>query len=129
MRLLLDTHVWIWMVFGSPRLSKELRCILEDESHELYLSPISVWEALMLAEKGKIEVDEEPVAWIRKALERSPVKEIGLNWEISVQSRLLTLPHNDPADRFIAASAIVYDMDLVTLDKQMRTLQGLRFLP
>ena len=53
MKLLLDTHIWIWYLLGNPRLSEILQKAIADRKNELWLSPISIWETLLLTEKGK----------------------------------------------------------------------------
>jgi len=125
-RLLLDTHIWIWMLLGSDDLPEGIRQLLEDPDHEMFLSPISVWEALILADKGRLELDQDPILWIQKALAASPVREAALNWDVAVRSRKLSLPHADPADRFIAATALAFDLCLVTVDKRLRKIHKLR---
>ena len=114
------------MLHGSPQLPKGIRNLLEEENNELFLSPISVWETLILAEKGRIRIEKEPHEWAREALKRSPVKEAALNCEVAFRSRKLNLSHNDPADRFIVATALVYDLYLVSTDKRLRKVQGVR---
>jgi PIN domain nuclease of toxin-antitoxin system len=54
MKLLLDTHIWICYLLGNPRLSETLQKAIADETNELWPSPISIWETLLLAEKGRI---------------------------------------------------------------------------
>jgi PIN domain nuclease of toxin-antitoxin system len=125
-RLLLDTHIWIWMVLGSDDLPEGIRQLLEDPDHEMFLSPISVWEALILAEKGRLALGQDPVLWVQKALEGSPVREASLNWDVAFRSRRISLPHEDPADRFIAATALVFDLCLVSMDKRLRKIPKLR---
>jgi PIN domain nuclease of toxin-antitoxin system len=129
MRLLLGTHVWIWMLQGSPELPSRVRSLLEDDRHELFLSPISLWETVILAEKGRIAVEGDPVRWARDALARSLVKEAGLNWEVSLRSRQLPPDHDDPADRFIAATALVFGLRLVTLGERLRRIRQLDTIP
>ena len=53
LRVLLDTHIWLWYLLGDNKLSANLQKIISSEKNELWLSPISVWETLILAEKGK----------------------------------------------------------------------------
>ena len=91
-----------------------------DESSEVFISPISLWEIMILAERGRIELQPTPEVWIAEALERSPVKEAVLTHTIAIRSRTIELPHQDPADRFIAATALVNDMKLLTADKRLR---------
>lgn len=119
MRLLLDTHVWIWYLTGSPSISSSIRNALEDNENEVFLSPISVWETLLLGEKGRIQFQPDAATWVRTALERYPVIEAPLNHEISILSRTVDLPHPDPADRFLVATAQVYGARLVTVDKRL----------
>lgn len=121
MKLLLDTHIWIWHLAGSKRLPVRLRRIIAGDKTEVWLSPISVWEALVLAEKGKIELKPDPFAWVEEALRRCPVKEALLNIAVSMKSREVDLPYQDPADRFIAATALTYGLRLVTLDDRLRS--------
>lgn len=54
MKLLLDTHIWLWYLLGDERLSTNLQTLIAEETTELWLSPISIWEMLILAEKGRI---------------------------------------------------------------------------
>ncbi|MCB9433955.1 MAG: hypothetical protein H6668_18455 [Ardenticatenaceae bacterium] len=75
MRYLLDTHIWLWSLLEPTRLDDEVVILLIDENNELFISPISIWETLVLAEKGKIELYPTPQEWIANALEKSPVKE------------------------------------------------------
>ena len=69
MKILLDTHVWIWHLQGSGNLPESLKAILADPQTDLWVSPISAWEAMMLAEKGKIRLEPNAGACIRKALD------------------------------------------------------------
>ncbi|ELS03223.1 hypothetical protein Xen7305DRAFT_00029430 [Xenococcus sp. PCC 7305] len=119
LKLLLDTHIWLWYLFGDEKLSKNLRTIIASEKNELWLSPISVWETLILAEKGRIEINSEPITWIKKHLKILDLKEARLTYEIALLSRQINLSHHDPADRFIAATAINYGLILATVDSRL----------
>jgi PIN domain nuclease of toxin-antitoxin system len=128
-RLLLDTHIWIWTLLEPKRLTRGVASRLEDPANELWLSPISVWETLLLAEKRRIELDGPPFRWIVTALRDFPVRDAILTREIAGASRSVDLPHQDPADRFIAASAMVYDLTLVTADERLLRTRRYRTLP
>ncbi len=119
MKLLLDTHVWIWGQLHPDRIRPRVGEALRAAESELWLSPISVWEALLLIERGKIEVDASPPLWIRDALAAAPMKEATLNNEVAIRSRTIDLPHRDPADRFLAATAEIYELTLVTEDERL----------
>ena len=66
-----------------------------------------------------MRLDAEPRAWVREALERAPLEEAVLNHEVAFRSREVALPHEDPADRFLVATALVYDLTLVTADVRL----------
>jgi PIN domain nuclease of toxin-antitoxin system len=109
----------LWYLLGDPKLSASLQTIIASNENELWLSPISVWETLILAEKGRIEIDSEPITWVKKYLRILDVKEARLSYEIVMLSRQLELSHQDPADRFIAATAIHLDLTLATVDTRL----------
>lgn len=129
MKLLLDTHILLWSLLDPTRLTRKVATELENPANELWLSPISTWEILILAEKGRVVLDTDPSTWIRDVLKIIPVREAPINHEISIQSRLLNLSHEDPADRFLAATAIVYDLTLVTADERLLTSDRYAVLP
>ncbi len=125
MKVLLDTHIWLWYLLGDEQLSENLKEIIQDCNNELWLSPISVWETVVLAQKGRIELNSEPAIWVKRYLKILEVKEAPLTHEIALLSRELDFIHQDPADRFIAATAIKLNLFLATVD---RNLQGLDWL-
>ena len=118
-KLLLDTHILLWSLMEPERLSDKVTRELENPANEIWISPITTWEIIILAEKGRVELTDEPVAWMQNVLDSVPFKQATLNHEVAIQSRLIKLPHQDPADRFIAASAVVYDLILVTADQYL----------
>ena len=128
MRLLLDTHIWLWSFLEPERLTRRVASALEDPENELWLSPVSVWEALMLAERHRIRLDPSPERWVREALRRVPMAEPALNREVSIQSRRLSVPTEDPADRFIAATALVHELTLATHDRNLLEIDGVTVL-
>ena len=127
-RLLLDTHVWIWAVLEPERLVPGIAEALEDEANELWLSPISAWELIMLVEKGRVVLDRDPATWISDVASAVPFKDAVLTRQVAIESRRVQLVHDDPADRLIAASAIVHDLVLVTADERLLEAPGLRTL-
>ncbi len=128
MRLLLDTHIWLWSLAAPDALSRRVRNAVGRADTELWLSPISVWELLVLAERGRLKFGDEPRKWVRQALDRSPVREAALNHEVAIRSREVSLPHADPADRFLAATALTYDLTLVTADETLIRARPCRVL-
>ncbi len=116
MNLLLDTHIWIWSKLEPKRIGKRAAEELSRASNVLWLSPISIWEALALMQKGRIRV-EDPLVWVERAAEQ--LREAPLTQEIVRTGFALPLPHADPADRFLAATAKVLKLTLVTADKRL----------
>ena len=119
MKVLLDTHIWIWYLTANPRLSENLIKVMGDEANQIYLSPISIWETLLLGEKQRIILEPEPEKWVRDSLQEFEVIEAPLSNEIAILSRKLELAHQDPADRFIAATTLYYDLILATVDENL----------
>ncbi len=117
MKLLLDTHIWLWSLREPGRLGRRLRKELTDPGNELWLSPVSTWEALLLAAKGRIRLHGDLGAWLARAT--APLREAPLTHEIVLAAQQLPLPHPDPADRFLAASALVLGLTLVTADERL----------
>jgi PIN domain nuclease of toxin-antitoxin system len=115
-RLLLDTHVWLWSLVAPEKLGRRVRAALERSASELWLSPISAWEVLVLAERGRIKLASSPRDWVVAALARTPAHEAAVNHEVALRSRDILPDHPDPADRFLVATALVYDLTLVTAD-------------
>lgn len=118
-RLLLDTHVWIWALLKPEELAADVAHELENPGNELWLSPVSVWESLILAERGRLQLDAPAQLWVEEALSEFPLRDATLTRAVAVASRSVDLPHQDPADRFIAASALVNDLVLVTRDERL----------
>ena len=129
MKLLLDTHIWLWSLLDPDRLSRRARRELTASANTLGLSPVSVWEALVLAEKGRVLLQPDPWSWTRTALTVRPMHEIPLTFEVAFGSRSIRLGHGDPADRFIAATAMVHDLTLVTADASLLECPDIKALP
>lgn len=128
MKYLLDTHIWLWSLLEPDKLDENIAQVLENKDNELFISPITVWEILILAEKGRIELSPSPNEWIAEALKRSPVKEAKLSHTIAIKSRYIELPHKDPADRFIAATAWENDLILITEDEKLKESKQIKLL-
>jgi PIN domain nuclease of toxin-antitoxin system len=128
MKYLLDTHIWLWSLLEPDRLTARVRRALESQESELWISAISIWEALVLADKGRLELLPEPETWLTNAMQRAPFKEVPVTIDVAVQSRTVQLPHRDPADRFIAASARVFGLTLVTADQRLLKCKGISVL-
>jgi PIN domain nuclease of toxin-antitoxin system len=119
-RLLLDTHAWLWRLLDPKRISPNAEAAVADPENELLLSPISTWETLALARKGRLSLTPSPSEWVLDALRRSAPTAVPLNHGIAVRSEALDgFSSEDPADRFLVATALELDLTLVTADRAM----------
>lgn len=117
MKILLDTHIWLWALYDRSRVRYRLACELQNPTNELWLSPMSVWEALVLHSKERLWFTGSAEAWVAEAT--APFREAPVTHEIALESQRILLPHRDPADRFIAATAKVFDLTLATADAKL----------
>jgi PIN domain nuclease of toxin-antitoxin system len=124
--LLLDTHVWVWSHVAPERLGKRVAAALTDADNQLWLSPISIWEFLLLAERRRVQVagGMAPDEWVEAALARAPMHDAALTRDVALRSRTVRVAHDDPADRFLAATAEVYELTLVTADERLLRGKG-----
>jgi PIN domain nuclease of toxin-antitoxin system len=128
MRLLLDTHIWLWSLLEPAKLSRRVLNALESPVNELWLSPVSTWEFFMLVRKKRIILDADPDQWLKKATATAPMREATFTQQVAIESGKLTLPHKDPADHFIVATARVFDLTLVTADEGLLESRAIRML-
>jgi len=128
-KLLLDTHIWIWSLNSDRKLGRRVARELASLRNELWLSPVSVWEALLLAENGHIRIPEGPHRFFEAVIAERGYRRAELTNEVAFESRRLALSTEDPADRFLAATAKVYDLTLVTADERLLALREIEVLP
>jgi PIN domain nuclease of toxin-antitoxin system len=123
LRLLLDTHIWLWSLSEPRRIGRRVLVQLKDQDNELWLSPMSTYEALTLFYKGRFEIEEDLSEWLARAT--AGTREAPLTHEIALVARQLQM-HQDPADRILAATAEVLDLTLVTADQRLLGLGTIR---
>jgi PIN domain nuclease of toxin-antitoxin system len=129
MRLLLDTHIWLWSVLEPERLSRRVTKEIQDASNELWLSPISIWELIVLSQKRRLVPDEDIEAWVPEALRSLPLQEAPVTYEVARETGRLRLAHRDPADRFLLATARIFELTLVTADAHLLKVRNVSLLP
>ena len=122
--LILDTHIFIWLLNGDTTIQPKIRKIIANALLEgsVYLSAISCWEIAMLEKRNRIVLTKPCLEWINDSLSRSGIQILELSPEISVEScQLPDFSHGDPADRIIIASARHINANLITRDQTMIT--------
>jgi len=128
MKLLLDTHIWLWSLGEPERLSRRVTKELDDRQNELWLSPISIWEAFLLFKKKRIQIATDFMTWLAASLNTLPVVEAPLTFEVARMLPTLGVPHDDPADLFLAATAKAFGLTLITADRNLIQTQGISIL-
>jgi len=125
-KLLLDTHIWIWSLHRRDKISRAVLRQLENPKNELFLSPISIWEAHLLDRSGRLRLKETFSEWLRQAFAASPLREAPFNLAVAKEAARIRLPQNDMADLFLAATAAVLDLTIVTSDSQFIACKWLK---
>lgn len=128
MKLLLDTHIWLWSLLEPVRLTRPIAAAMQDLDNELWLSSISIWETLAHSRRGRLKIPGQAEAWIERALRTSGCQEASVTWEVSRQTSQIKLSRRDPADLLIASTARVFDLTLVTADEVLIHGKGYKVL-
>lgn len=120
MRLLLDTHVFLWYISAAPQLPAAFRDAIRDPASEVYLSVASVWEAVIKYALGKLPLPQPPQEYLPRQREAHKVATLPI--EEAAISLLAGLPplHRDPFDRILVAQALQHGLTLLTVDDAVR---------
>lgn len=122
-RLLLDTHVALWLDSGDERLRASTRALIDgcwQNGGAIFLSAVTAWEIALLADTRRIDLDIPVEAWIRRFLERPGIAAVPLGHQAaSCSYQFHHLEHRDPADRLLIATAIELACPLVTYDERI----------
>jgi PIN domain nuclease of toxin-antitoxin system len=113
MRLLLDTHVFLWAIGGSRSLKPAARRLMED-ADQVYVSAASIWEIAIKTRLGRIEANTNDLV---NAIEASGFLELPVRGMHAAAVAALPLHHTDPFDRLLLAQAIAEPLKLLTVDK------------
>ena len=128
MRFLLDTHVIVWAAADVHELDARVARLLTDPGNELWMSAVSAWELALLAERGRVSLLPDVSRWLESATTGPGLHEAPLTSPIALESHRLAVSTQDPADRFIAATAHAYGSTLVTGDAALRRIPGQRVI-
>jgi PIN domain nuclease of toxin-antitoxin system len=118
---ILDTHIWIWLFAGEKKkIPSKLIQLLKQDSIDIKISVISIWEVGMLEAKGKISLPYSCLEWVQRALRMPGISLVNLTPEIAIESsRLPGNLHGDPSDRIIVATTKRLGATLITKDKNI----------
>lgn len=115
MTVLLDTHVWLWMLADPDRLGA-LRPRVEDESNALLLSAASSWEIAIKHASGRLSLPEPPATFVPSRIRATGVTPIAIEHTHALAVASLPPHHRDPFDRLLVAQALAFDVPLATAD-------------
>ncbi len=116
MKFLLDTHTFLWFVNDNPRLSDQLKDLIEDENNATYLSLASLWEMSIKYSLGKLSLSASYEEFVEEEVVKTNLNL--LNIKLAHLNVLATLPlhHRDPFDRLIIAQSIAEELPIITVD-------------
>jgi PIN domain nuclease of toxin-antitoxin system len=119
-RILLDTHVFLWYINADPLLPAAYRDAIRDPANEIYLSAASVWEAVVKYALGKLPLPEAPAEYLPRQRQAHRIAPLPI--EEAAFTHLATLPplHRDPFDRILIAQALQQGLTLATVDDEIR---------
>jgi PIN domain nuclease of toxin-antitoxin system len=116
MKLLVDTHCWLWMQASPERFSDDTRAVLLDSANTLLLSAASSWEIAIKYALGKLPLPEPPAAYVPSRMQRSGTTALAVEHAHTLQVASLPPHHRDPFDRLMIAQAMVESLSVLTAD-------------
>ncbi|MCC6133219.1 MAG: type II toxin-antitoxin system VapC family toxin [Acidobacteria bacterium] len=119
MRLLLDTHVFLWWNMDDPRLSASARAAIASASNEVFLSAASAWEIAIKWQKGRLTLPEPPDAYVASRLQSNAILPLAVELQHAAAVAALPPLHSDPFDRLLVSQARMEDLTLVTGDPEI----------
>jgi PIN domain nuclease of toxin-antitoxin system len=125
MKILLDTHIWLWWVNQNSELSPEHIHLIEN-AEEIFISSISCWEVTQLSQRQRIILPQMASKWFQLALDETGISCIPISKQIAIRAGELPYHHRDPADRFIIATALEDNLYLMSFDQQFPTFQDIQ---
>ena len=120
MKILLDTHVFLWWAVDDPQLPVKLRQALESPDNTLFLSSASVWDLVIKQGLGRIRLPDDPADWLQVYLTQYGLLPLAIEHTHVLAIRDLPPKHKDPFDRVLIAQAICEGMTLATADQVIR---------
>jgi PIN domain nuclease of toxin-antitoxin system len=119
-RILLDTHTFLWWNDASPRLSKKALTLLADPANTLLLSVVSAWELILKTQTGKMRLAESPSVYVPTRMAHYAMETLPVTLAHVLASESLPIHHRDPFDRLLIAQATVEGVPIVTADPEFR---------
>jgi PIN domain nuclease of toxin-antitoxin system len=116
MKLLLDTHVFLWYVTADPKLPAKFRTSIQDPANDVYLSVVSVWEAVIKHGLGKLPLPGPPAEYLPRQRDAHQIASLAVDEDAMPHLAGLPPLHRDPFDRLLVAQALQHGMTIATVD-------------
>jgi PIN domain nuclease of toxin-antitoxin system len=120
MKILLDTHIFLWFISGDTKLPTDVRDAICDLDNEIYLSAVSIWEAIVKYQLGKLSLPEPPETYLLKQRDLHQISSLALDESSVVQLANLPPLHRDPFDRILVCQALQNSLTIATVDAAVR---------
>lgn len=116
MKILLDTHTFLWWVSDDPQISVNAKDIISDPNNEIYFSVVSAWEIIIKVGTGKLSLSESPEIYIPSRIATNQFEILPVHMSHILRINSLPNLHKDPFDRLLIAQSLVEDLSLITID-------------
>jgi len=123
-RLLLDTHAWLWWIAEPDRLGREAVGLIGDRRNDVYLSAASSWEIAIKVRLGKLTLPEPPPLFVPSRMARDGIAALAISHPHALALSTLPLHHRDPFDRMLVAQSLVEKIPIVTADPQFEAYEA-----
>ena len=123
MKVLLDTHTFLWWITDDRRLSLRAREVISNEENELFISAATGWEIAIKVRIGRLELPDDPERFVPEQLRINNFKPLSVGMDHALHVSILPDHHRDPFDRMLIAQAQVEGMPIVSADPNIEKYQ------
>ena len=119
MKVLLDTHTFLWWIANDSQLSERARTVIEDANHQLFLSAASGWEIAIKTRIGKLKLADDLQGFVSEQLRINAIQVLPIQMAHALHVTTLPDHHRDPFDRMLVAQSQLEQLPILTIDPQI----------
>lgn len=127
MKIILDTHIFLWFITNNKRLADQYYDTISNQDNEIYLSVVSVWEATIKYQLGKLPLPASPEIYLPQQREKHLISSLSITETTITQLAKLPPLHNDPFDRLLLCQSLEHDFIIMTEDKAILSYSMVKF--
>ncbi|MBC5796624.1 type II toxin-antitoxin system VapC family toxin [Sphaerospermopsis sp. LEGE 00249] len=127
MKIILDTHIFLWFITNNKRLADQYYDAISNQDNEIYLSVVSVWEATIKYQLGKLPLPASPEIYLPQQREKHLISSLSITETTITQLAKLPPLHNDPFDRLLLCQSLEHDFIIMTEDKVILSYAMVKF--